>query len=521
MADRGRKRLAKESIQEQISRSQFSEHIMKYGGWLSDKIEDLGEDFLVRIYEEGIWTGISFFVQLKSTPNIEKLRIKNNQISYPFKVKDILHWSSSAAPVFLIIWDVNRRTGYWISVLETIAQLNERNKGWQNKASVKVWIPFENETNDAGLTQIRRFLANYYLPSLSQGRNVELELSLDFPNNPTGEHAAKAVEHFLATGDTVEIDREFIKEVRFSDWYSRIAGKRDITQIILASTPSEASIPTRIDVITRNGTVASLPYINLRAVKGGSKEITISNEDQPTAVHIKFTINLDLETNAEGLLVPKDLSKAAINFNFRPNHNLALNVLEMRDAVLFFNGVAEGVALRLITLATASVAMFPNPNEVSTVTGDSGFIDLIEKLCFIQEKMGCWLTLKQWSIADEEAQLINELTEIIKVGHIVWGVGTTQIVLDKNELEIMIRSLIMGNGIKYTRQNGNTSVELFGTNIEMGPSTWEVIGVPQLQTDELKQIIETLDPNTKVAIDFIVHASTFSFSNWPKTSFGE
>src|SRR4051812_20106180 len=93
-------RLSWPAEQEELSRIQFSERLLLYGSWLTDKIKDLGEDMLVRIYEERVWSGISFFVQLKSTQDVESLIVQDGFVSYPFKVKDLKHWSASGVPVY-------------------------------------------------------------------------------------------------------------------------------------------------------------------------------------------------------------------------------------------------------------------------------------------------------------------------------------------------------------------------------------------------------------------------------------
>jgi hypothetical protein len=71
---------------ERISRKQFGE-LLERNDWIIDPIDpDMGEDVHVRIYEDGHSTGISVYVQLKSTDKIEKFVLKSGPISYPIYI---------------------------------------------------------------------------------------------------------------------------------------------------------------------------------------------------------------------------------------------------------------------------------------------------------------------------------------------------------------------------------------------------------------------------------------------------
>ena len=65
-----RKRNSSQKKQERISRKQF-ETFLEMHEWITGDIEhDLGEDILVRIYRDGVSTGLSLYVQLKSVKAI-------------------------------------------------------------------------------------------------------------------------------------------------------------------------------------------------------------------------------------------------------------------------------------------------------------------------------------------------------------------------------------------------------------------------------------------------------------------
>ena len=55
-------RMSPQQQQENISRKQLGEFLETHGFVTGDITPDLGEDILVRIYDKGISTGLSFYV---------------------------------------------------------------------------------------------------------------------------------------------------------------------------------------------------------------------------------------------------------------------------------------------------------------------------------------------------------------------------------------------------------------------------------------------------------------------------
>jgi hypothetical protein len=136
-----RRRLSPQQQQENISRKQFGE-FLEQNEWVTDDISpDLGEDILVRVYKDGVSTGLSFYTQLKSVDDIEKFITKNRKISYPFEVKDLEHWDAQAVTVILVVWDVGKRQGWWIGISDAIQYLLNNNPEWKNKETVTFIFP--------------------------------------------------------------------------------------------------------------------------------------------------------------------------------------------------------------------------------------------------------------------------------------------------------------------------------------------------------------------------------------------
>lgn len=124
--------------QEKKSRLQLEECLTDFGWHLSSPNPDLGEDFIVEIYNEGQNTGVTFFIQEKSVTNIEERKNKDNYLVYRLKAKDLKHWESFSLPVVVVIWDINLRIGKWSLVKDLISHLDQINPKWRTKGDAQV-----------------------------------------------------------------------------------------------------------------------------------------------------------------------------------------------------------------------------------------------------------------------------------------------------------------------------------------------------------------------------------------------
>jgi hypothetical protein len=93
------KRITPQQKIEFISNGQIKEFLEFHNFITGDIKPDLGEDILVRIYDNGVSTGLSFYLQMKSTDNINKFILKTGDISYPLETKDLVHWRAQAVTV--------------------------------------------------------------------------------------------------------------------------------------------------------------------------------------------------------------------------------------------------------------------------------------------------------------------------------------------------------------------------------------------------------------------------------------
>ncbi len=247
-------RLSRQQEQENVSRKQLAEFLETHGFVTADVNPDLGEDLLVRIYDQGVSTGLSFYVQLKSVDDIDKHILKTGEISFSLEVKDLQHWAAQAVAVVLVIWDVKRKQGWWIWINEAIKPLQARGDAWKRNATARVRVPKDNQLDEAALHHIRLVLANLYYSVIAKDKEVTVQAKFSFPPTPEGRAKLEEFKRHIAAGDEVELDGKYIEAFDFPDWWQRLYGQLSPGAMHLKIAParSDKAIPTRIRVRLRN-----------------------------------------------------------------------------------------------------------------------------------------------------------------------------------------------------------------------------------------------------------------------------
>jgi hypothetical protein len=501
MSRKNRVRYTNQQEQEDVSRGQLQARLTQYG-WPIDSIgRDLGEDFIVRIYDAGIYSGLAFYVQLKSTVGLESLARQDNLLRYPISASDLEHWSTSAIPVFIIIWDIRMQCGCWVSVADSVGELSARKAHWRSQRTVRIRVPRSNATDNDGLAKVRLFVAHHYYPSISQGKELTIETKFEFPRTPEGSAAFESVQRAFRAGEKAIVDGRFIRELRFSEWWTRLFGEIDPThgQLTLTPVPPNLPVPARIDVIARNGLTATLQYVDLRVVRQGTEEVTLSNEHQLTPLHFQLVLKHGV-----------------------PSLNLTVHVLgpgnnveQSRDVLRFLNAFAHGGTLRLHWLTAG------NSDEIRFASGlvkapDSDYLTIVDKLCYIQQKTGQMLVLQypNGTITGDDRQSIHELLSIFETGRVVYNDKTVTGYLPKVVLDDMVEVHLAGRKLEFWIQFEDSYVELLGVQIALGPMTRHYRGMLDAPLDEFERNLSRVQPDGSLNIR-LVHADVIEeFTNW-------
>lgn len=399
------RRLSHEQQQEYVSLDQCSARLSTYG-WIRNELKrDHGEDVLIHIYEDGNSTGLTFLLQCKSTTDLASLTLKRDPdtLSYDFEVADLVHWSISTSPVVAMLWDVRQQEGRWLLVADAIRQLDARSNRWRHRASAAVHIPASNGTDDRGLTRLRRSVADHYLPLVArQHQTITIKPIFLFPHTTEGKTARAAFQAFLDAGEPVTIDGKFVKQLGMPDWWERLYGRASELQTVsMVPASANTSIPCRFEIDAAGfAEPIAIPYLDLRIVRGGRKEVVLSNEHQQIPTHITIATRWHEENNT-----------ATHSFTFNIEHAPA-NAYEARDATAFALALHTGQRIRLLNCADGKAILaipFPRLNKFA-FTQDilRNWHELLEKLCWIQARItrfGTVILRKNWLRAKDEAAI--------------------------------------------------------------------------------------------------------------------
>lgn len=329
---RGR-RYSREVQQEDRSAAQLRERLAEVG-WLVDRRErDVGEDFLVHIYDQGISTGLMFHVQLKSVRDAEQRKPKRGpeELRYRLDVKDLEHWEVQTSLVLLLVWDVEHRTGYWQAIPAIIETLDARDAAWREQKTVTVPVPAAQGTDDRGLKQLRWMVADRSFPLVARRSPITLR----FSKNSEGEASWGALQEALDRGTRVVFEGPGVPELEMPAWYRRLYGERGpVERVEITSRPPEGSIPVRVEVYSAQG-AAALPYVDLRFTSEGRKQTVLSNEHQNLCFMIEVTLVQDGESTLKlwqrrfGSTVQEAREAAAFTFALtRPGSRLRVYAIE-------------------------------------------------------------------------------------------------------------------------------------------------------------------------------------------------
>jgi Domain of unknown function (DUF4365) len=147
-------------------------------GWtVEDLSKDYGEDLLVRIFDSGVSTPLSFFVQAKATDNLTLFRSKRaNSLHYPISTEHIRHWTRFQEPVILTLWDAQSGDTFWTCIQET--QADPSHIPSLRRKTVRIPISCENRMDEKGLRSLRLLALTRYKRLLREARGAKALIEL-------------------------------------------------------------------------------------------------------------------------------------------------------------------------------------------------------------------------------------------------------------------------------------------------------------------------------------------------------
>lgn len=483
--------------QERISRGQLCERLDEFGWIATPPDEDLGEDFIVHIYLQRRATGVTFHLQLKSITNLNERR-KDDFLVYAFEVKDLKHWEAFSLPVVLMVWDIELREGRWALVDDVISDLDRRRPNWRDKKSkVRVYIPWNNTSDDAGLIRLRYKIGKRVYPLIAKGKQLIKHVALDIPDTPEGRLAKVAFERFLKEGEQFICDGKFISVLAQDEILSLWTGGIDpnTIEVIFGPRVPPKTFPIVIYLISKDGELTSIPNVELKATSAGYELAKLSNEHQKSLLHFRLTYQ---RPNAY---------KLEVKFN-----NLMHDVCTIRNIMKFFQVTGGMVRLTFSDLEDNHLD-FNISTHPSEKISNPQTLQLIDKLCTIQKKIGKPLSIRPFG-EYVDIQEVDKFLSIIEQGKAIRRLSEITKKFKKEGLETILNIHRQGKLIYLGHTENESYVELLDQKIPTGGMTQYTIGTINISANELEKVIAELSQDEYVSTKFFDVEIIEIFPDW-------
>ncbi|MBN2002242.1 MAG: DUF4365 domain-containing protein [Anaerolineae bacterium] len=480
--------------QELISRRQLSERLIKFGWMPNDPTLDLGEDFIVHVYLGNRATGVTFHIQEKSVSNLpDRLSASGDFIVYGFDVKDIKYWETFDSPVVLVVWDIKLEEGRWVLVDSAISDLDKRCPNWRgNKTKASIHIPWNNTTDNAGLTSLKQCVGRRWYPMIFKGKTLEIKVKLRFPDTEEGKTNLEMYEKFVKEGAEATFIGSTIQTLEFSDWWGKWFGDYNPDKVMLVVGGSVASEihPVSIAMIGGDSSVVALSNVELKNVRSGTEVLRVTNAHQETSpIHFKFTFT-----------DPRKHKECSMSYQL---NNWGNDAYEALNILKFLRSLMSGGKLTLtflnrddakVSLILPSQSMIPTNREV----------ELFEQICRIQDKSGHIIRIPKDGITREDEFAIRELAQIFEFGQTSTKHNTVTVSGSRDMLEVMSDQLKIGSAPVSIRATYPESfVKLFGIEIKTGRMIRTAVGSIEMTTRDIQHLISTSDRGDSVKVEIV------------------
>lgn len=487
------KRFSQNTQQGHVGETQVLERFTKFGWLVAKPTLDLGEDFVVHIWNNGRATGIGFHVQVKSTNNLHA-SVKKQYLPYAFKTKDLTHWEEFGLPVVLVVWDVENREGRWILVEEAVAQLDKRQPNWRSSCKEPtVRIPTTNTLSNSGLEKLRQEIGVSVMPLImKKGRTLNFSFTAKFPNTEEGRAALERWKQTFEAGEPGTLTEEFIEDMKFDDWWAEwfLPNGFKPSKIEVGPAENPAPIHVTVEFAGRNGEAVQFENISLFRKRVGTSQVTLEGE----SLHglIRLTIVLHWTTE----------QRRKIHFTWHTRNGVGAvsNAKKLIDLAT----ILEQGGYVTLTFDVDRIRGKPQPFSPQQTGLTSEFKELIRKLYMIQNRTGSSLSLPESGITPQDVELTNVLYQIVTTGTArAKATNATVIELPASEvIDLLMQCELDQIEIEMCLNYIQSNVEIFGESLSLGAIQQTIVGALDRPVGEYIEMARQLPTSKMFALTF-------------------
>ncbi len=239
---------------------------------------------------------------------------------------------------------------------------------------------------------------------------VKTSFKFDKKTKEGKEALEKFKEHF-EKGSPIEIDGKHIEFFELPDFIPEWM-KPNMTEnakLVLSPNRSDFIVPLRIERKLLNEDVANIDIINLEIVQSGTEEFTLKNDRQNVPWQFTFVFNR---------------KENSFKFEFT-NKFYGFNVAQHLQSFKFFDSMSKNGETTIFHADTGLKIVNSDKTKAEINENFDGWIELLQALVIIQEKIPVLLTLLDGKLTNEEINRIFEVASIVKEGKLKANVSAT------------------------------------------------------------------------------------------------
>ena len=309
-------------------------------------------------------------------------------------------------------------------------------------------------------------------------------------DSPEADEARRLLELRDETGAEAILAGGLLEELELPDVLADLLTRADKerTQLVLPALASEAVWSLAMEMKCKNETSAVLGPVQLMEVQVGSREATITNEQQSVPWQVRFVVD-------------RIRNRTEFGFRLIPCRTPVKRDLE---SLRFVQALAEGGTLAFTNLDTGLTGL--------RLTIPHGFIEapaparlrVAEQLMFIQRKTGVLMIIPDEGIAFSQVRLIEKVASILRTGKETRRIDCVTITYESLENASDLFGVAEGGRPSPLKMHAEATEEILGQVVPLGPvlMTLDQAYITPSELEGLKNAVRGHKPGDEIVIKF-------------------
>jgi predicted HTH domain antitoxin len=284
--------------------------------------------------------------------------------------------------------------------------------------------------------------------------NIMARFEFDTQTNE-GRKAFEEFERHITTGAPLSIKSPHLADFQVPEFMRRLIEPSDEKlELKLWQLPGKEVIPVKVEMEGADEQRGCLEYIELKAVRVGTEEITLDNEGQAVPWKVQLVLNYR-----------EKRYQFQLGLNF-----VGMNVNQALYALRFSEAVATGGDLRITHLNTGLLLLHANVGPDDHLRQQPHWIKTLERLNVIQKKTDTLLALPEKEMTLEEFRHIYQVANIVETGHATLNSDHWSEELGVEKAGIALRQFSEEQPLPVLWNYGEVQLtEILGVEVPLGP----------------------------------------------------